>query len=83
MKRFDPYEAIGGLFGEITTRMADLDIVDSIGLLIVEIVTEIAEQIAIVYNELMREAINGNSRLYAMFVQEYAALEQETFTCES
>lgn len=83
MKRFDSYEAIGGLFGEITTGTAELTIVDRIWLLIVEVVTEIAEQISADYNELMREAICGNSHLHAMFVHEYATLEQKTFTCES
>ena len=83
MKRFDSYETIGGLFGEITIGTAELTIVDRVWLLIVEVVTEIAGLIFADYNELMRAAICGNSHLHAMFVHEYAELEQQKFTCES
>ena len=83
MKRFDSYETIGGLFGEITIGTAEMTIVDRVWLLVVEVVTEIAGLISADYNELMREAICGNSHLHAMFVHEYAELERGKFTCES
>lgn len=83
MKRFDSYETIGGLFGEITIGTAELTIVDRVWLLIVEVVTEIAGMISADYNELMRAAICGNSHLHAMFVHEYAELEHQKFTYES
>jgi hypothetical protein len=83
LKRFDSYETIGGLFGEITTGTAEMTIADKVWLLIVEVVTEIAEMISADYIELMHAAINGNSHLHAMFVHEYAQLQMGKFTCES
>lgn len=56
MKRFDSYETIGELFGEITIGTAELTIVDRVWPLIVEVVTEIAGLITADYNGLMREA---------------------------
>lgn len=82
-KRFDSYETIGGLFGEVTTGTAEMTIVDKIWNLIVEVVTEIAEQVSADYMELMHAAISGNSHLHHMFVHEYAKLEIQKFTCES
>lgn len=83
MKRFDSYETIGGLFGEITIGTAELTIVDRVWLLIVEVVTEIAGLISADYNELIRDTIYGNSHLHAIFVHEYVELEREIFTCGS
>lgn len=83
VKRFDSYETIGGLFGEVTTGTAEMTIVGRIWLLIVEVVAEIAEQISADCNELMHQAISGNSHLHAMFVHEYATLGQKICTCES
>ena len=71
------------MFGEITIGTAEMTIVDRVWLLVVEVVTEIAGLISADYNELMREAICGNSHLHAMFVHEYAELERGIFTCES
>lgn len=83
LKRFESYETIGGLFGEITTGTAEMTITDRIWLLIVEVVSEIAEKISADYIELMHEAISGNPHLHAMFAHEYAALAAQKFTCES
>lgn len=83
LKRFDSYETIGGLFGEITAGTAEMSITDKIWLLIVEFIMEIAERISADYHELMREAINRNSHLHAMFAKEYNRFIASNVTCES
>ena len=67
IKRFDSYETIGGLFADITSGTKELSIVEKIWLLIVEVVTSIAEQISADYDELMASAINGNKHLKMLF----------------
>ena len=67
VKRFDSYETIGGLFAEVTTGTKELSIVEKIWLLIIEVVTAIAEQVSADYNELMKSAINGNRHLKVLF----------------
>lgn len=75
VKRFDSYETIGGLFGDVTIGTDELSIVDRIWSLIVEVVMEIAELVSADYTELMQAAICGNSHLHAMFIHEYAELK--------
>lgn len=67
VKRFDSYETIGGLFAEVTSGTKELSIVEKIWLLIIEVVTSIAEQISANYDELMESAINGNRHLKKLF----------------
>ena len=67
IKRFDSYETIGGLFAEVTTGTKELSIVEKIWLLVIEVVTAIAEQVSADYDELMESAINGNKHLKALF----------------
>ena len=67
VKRFDSYETIGGLFAEVTTGTKELSIVEKIWLLIIEVVTAIAEQVSADYDELMESAINGNKHLKVLF----------------
>ena len=67
VKRFDSYETIGGLFAEVTSGTKELSIVEKIWLLIIEVVTSIAEQVSADYNELMESAINGNKHLKRLF----------------
>ena len=45
----------------------ELSIVEKIWLLIIEVVTSIAEQVSADYNELMESAINGNKHLKRLF----------------
>ena len=58
VKRFESYETIGGLFAEVTCQTVEMSIVDKIWLLIVEVVTSIAEQISADYDELMESTIH-------------------------
>ena len=67
VKRFNSYETIGGLFAEITSGTRELSIVEKIWLLIIEVVTAIAEQVSADYDELMESAINGNMHLKVLF----------------
>lgn len=67
VKRFDSYETIGGLFAEITSGTKELSIVEKIWLLIIEVVTIIAEQVSADYDELMESAINGSKHLQVLF----------------
>lgn len=67
VKRFNSYETIGGLFAEITTETKELSIVEKIWLLIIEVVTAIAEQVSADYDELMESAIYGNKHLKTPF----------------
>lgn len=67
VKRFESYETIGSLFAEVTCQTVEMSIVDKIWLLIVEVVTSIAEQISADYDELMESAIHGNKHLAVMF----------------
>jgi len=67
VKRFDSYETIGGLFGDITSGTKELSIVDKIWLLIIEVVTSIAEEVSADYDELIKSAINGSAHLKLLF----------------
>ena len=67
VKRFDSYETIGGLFAEITTGTKELSIVEQIWLLIIEVVTSVAEQVSADYDELMESAIYGSKHLKMLF----------------
>ena len=67
VKSFDSYETIGGLFADIMSGTKELSIVEKIWLLIIEVVTSIAEQISADYDELMMSAINGNKHLKMLF----------------
>ena len=67
VKRFDSYETIGGLFGDITMGTKELSIVERIWLIIVEAVTTLAEIISADYNEIMEALINGNKHLNTLF----------------
>ncbi len=67
VKRFESYETIGGLFADVTSGTKELSIVEKIWLLIIEVVTSIAEQVSADYNELMTSAINGNKHLKKLF----------------
>lgn len=67
VKRFDSYETIGGLLAEITSGTKELSIIEKIWLLIIEVVTSIAEQISADCDELMDSAINGNMHLKVLF----------------
>ena len=67
VKRFDSYETIGGLFADTTSGTKELSIVDKIWLLIIEVISSIAEQISADYDELMTSAINGNKHLKILF----------------
>lgn len=67
VKRFNSYETIGGLFAQVTSGTMELSIVEKIWLLIIEVVTAIAEQVSADYDELMESAINGNKHLKVLF----------------
>ena len=58
---------IGGLFADVTSGTMELSIVEKIWLLIIEVVTAIAEQVSADYDELMEAAINGNKHLKLLF----------------
>ena len=67
VKRFDSYETIGGLFEKITDQTMEMTIVDKIWLLIVEVVSAIAEEVSADHDELMLTAIRGSRHLERLF----------------
>ncbi|MBQ0079950.1 MAG: hypothetical protein KBS95_00160 [Alistipes sp.] len=58
---------MGGLFADTTSGTKELSIVDKIWLLIIEVISSIAEQISADYDELMTSAINGSNHLKVLF----------------
>lgn len=70
IKRFHDYETIGGLFAEIYDGVHELTVVEKIWGIILEVVAVIAELTGADSEELIRQVIESNKRLYAL--REYA-----------